>query len=227
VATGEGLRAKTPPVFEGYSDDLPLQLWGREVSQWGDLLLDLLNGLIKTGQIKDHDERFNLWFSKNVKCNDWVREAVARENIANSLHVASCVELAHNLDGWTKDDIFPHKRGTFTPEPEVLEYLSGQRRSGKYPPIDEDRKPDNCALASLSDQLSDTKYLELYFRAIPHNLVRQVVDNFEALYYHHDEAKRPRLFDPGHLAFPHSVVVLMVLVTGDDYLIIGTMPSSV
>jgi hypothetical protein len=195
---------------------LPLELWGKEVGKWGDLILDLLKGLIKTGEVKDHDKRFNLWFSKNVKCNDWVREAVARENIANSLHVSTCVELAHNMDGWTEDDIYTHRLGSFRLEPEVLEYLSDQERRGKYPPIDDDEKPDNCALASLNDQLSDTRYLELYFQAIPHNLVRQVADNFEALYYHRDKAKRPRLFDPGHLAFPHSVVVLMVLVTRDD-----------
>src|SRR5450631_636763 len=218
VATAKDLRAKTPPTFKSDSDDLPLELWGKEVGQWRDLLLDLLKELIKTGQIKEYDVRFNVWFSKHVKCNDWVREAVAQENITNSLHVSSCVELAHSMDGWTKDnDIFSHHGGTFTTEPAVLEYLNLQEVRDEYPSVEENRKPDNCALVSLSEWLSDTKYLELYFRAISHDLVRQVADNFEALYYQQDSLKRPRLFDPGHLTFPHSVIVHMVLVTQDNY----------
>ncbi len=221
VATGNGYRAKTPPLFEDLSEDLPLEL-GEDARKWRGKLLNTLEELIETGYIKDHDERFTSWFSKKVGCNRWVKEAVARENITNSLHVSSCVELAHNLDGWIGErDFYPHNRGKFQPEREMLEYLSSHLPEEDPPRLSEHHVADNCALISLSDWLSDTEHVELNFQAISHDLVRQVADNFEVLYYQRSEMDRPHLFDLGHLVFPHSVIVHMVLVTQDNYLIIG------
>jgi hypothetical protein len=223
VATGEGYRIKDPPTFEDFSEDLALELWRMDAYEWRDRLINMLKKLIEIGQVREYDQILTSYFSKNVGCNHWVKEAIERENIAHSLYVSSCVELAHSLNGWTGGrDFFPHNRGPFTPEPEVLEYLSNHlSNEDSLKQNERQEEAENCALISLSDWLSDTEYVELNFQSISHDLVRQVADNFAGLYYQKSEAERPHLFDLGRLAFPHSVIVHMVLVTRDNYLIIG------
>lgn len=191
----------------------PLGLWRKDAAVWRPELIRAIKDF-QEQRGGEHTASLDQWLSRHYGCNQWVEQRVAYEHIAYShLHVNSCVELASKWAGWKPDEIWAREAGDFRPEPEVLKHLP----SGTT--LDDYKEGDNYALKSFREDLSDEPWLDLTLQRVSHYLVRIVADNFEAI--DKEEMPRRHLFEPGSVPFPHSVAVHMVLVTSDNYVLIG------
>jgi hypothetical protein len=224
VAIGENL-------LPGETDrqQLVLDLIRKDVRDWRSLVIEAVRAKVKKRGKRSHKfdpKSLNQWLSHLVGVNNWVKEQIAHENLdLGVLRLASCVELASRLNGWSHNlgnqekDIRINLSGLFEVEKEVLNRLPQGKSLGSY------TTNDNYALASYKVELSDEPYLDLTLSRVDHLLVREVADKF-------DEIKNsifPQrcLFDTP-ISYPHSVVVHMVLITGDrpdPYMIVGHRSS--
>jgi hypothetical protein len=189
----------------------PLELWRKETETWRNELIAAINNFLR-GKIPN-SVGLDQWFSQYVGSNEWVQERVRLENIAHThLNVASCVELASKWAGWESGEVKSRDSGEFQPEPEV-----GNLMIGKAVNLSE---KENYALRSFREDLTDEPWLDLNLQQISHELVRLVGDNFDKI-----DNKKYKLFESGCLHFPNSVVVHLVLITSDNYLVVGHRSS--
>ncbi len=131
----------------------------------------------------------------------------------NTLHVATTVELAENLDGWVTDN---DVRILIADSP----HLTGEELAIQTGMAARDPKSEklNAALCSFRPPLLDEPWLELTVSPIRHLLVRTVADRFEQIRLSQPEIP---MLGEGKVNFANSIVVHLLVITLDGFMLIG------
>lgn len=202
-----------------YENKIPLQFLNiSDPADWRDGLGKVLRKHDKN--INAEEEGLDQFFSKYLKANMWVEERANLENFGyKQLHVSSTVELASKWVGWRRSDIKFQVEGDYEMEEEVVKNIPSE----VFEPDLKNEDKVNYAVGSFLEDLTDEEVLTLNVKRIPNRLVRAVADRFELI----QEQCYPKrhLFDQTNPSYPHSLIVHMVLVTSDEYLIIGHRSS--